>query len=496
MRVAFAEAVLPDSGTLVVLADEAGALGAIGRLADERTGGQLGRALAAREALKRGRGIELAAPAGTGLERILIIGAGKPDGLSAFEAESLGGTIAVRLGGLEAREAALAVDELPGCPLSPALLAARLAAGARLRAWRFTKYRTTPDDEDSRPPDALTVLASDLAAAEAAYAPLGAVVDGVEHARELVSEPGNVLYPETFAEACRGLAPLGLEVEVLDPAAIERLGMRTILAVGQGSARPPYVAVVQWRGGGADEAPLVLVGKGISFDTGGISIKPSGGMEEMKWDMAGAGAVFGAIKALALRKARANVVALLGFAENMPSGTAQRPGDVVTSLSGLTIEVVNTDAEGRLLLADLLWYAKDRFKPKAMIDLATLTGAVIVALGHENAGLFANDDELAARIADAGKAVGEGVWRLPVGEPYAKHIKSEIADIKNVGRNREAGSTAGAVFLQRFVGEVPWAHLDIAAMAWTKRDLALAGKGATGFGVRLLDRLIADHYES
>jgi leucyl aminopeptidase len=289
---------------------------------------------------------------------------------------------------------------------------------------------------------------------------------------------------------------LDLEVEVLDPAAMQRLGMKALLAVGQGSAHESRVAVLRWSGGAADEPPVALIGKGVCFDSGGLSIKPAGGMEEMKWDMAGAGAVFGAMKALAGRKAKANVVGVLGLTENMPSGTAQRPGDVITSMSGLTIEVVNTDAEGRLVLADVMHYAKERFKPKAMIDLATLTGAIIIALGHEQAGLFTPDDQLAERLQAAGAAVGERLWRMPLGDDYAKHIKSEIADIKNVGRERQAGATAGAVFLQRFAGDVPWAHIDMAGTAWTKEDRPLAPKGATGYGIRLLDRLIADHYEA
>jgi leucyl aminopeptidase len=289
---------------------------------------------------------------------------------------------------------------------------------------------------------------------------------------------------------------LDLEVEVLDPAAMQRLGMNALLAVGQGSAHESRVAVLRWSGGAANEPPVALIGKGVCFDSGGLSIKPAGGMEEMKWDMAGAGAVFGAMKALAGRKAKANVVGVLGLTENMPSGTAQRPGDVVTSMSGLTIEVVNTDAEGRLVLADVLHYVKERFKPKAMIDLATLTGAIIVALGHEQAGLFTPDDQLAERLQAAGATVGERLWRMPLGDDYAKHIKSDIADIKNVGRERQAGATAGAVFLQRFAGDVPWAHIDMAGTAWTKEDRPLAPKGATGYGIRLLDRLIADHYEA
>jgi leucyl aminopeptidase len=276
---------------------------------------------------------------------------------------------------------------------------------------------------------------------------------------------------------------------------MRELGMNALLAVGQGSHRESRVAVMRWNGGGAGQPPVALIGKGVCFDSGGLSIKPAGGMEDMKWDMGGAGAVYGAMAALAGRKAKVNAVGVLGLTENMPSGHAQRPGDVITAMSGLTIEVVNTDAEGRLVLADVLHYTKERFKPRLMIDLATLTGAIVVALGHEQAGLFSSDEALADQLVAAGTAVGEKLWRMPLGEDYAKHIKSDIADIKNVGRAREAGASAGAVFLERFVGDVPWAHLDIAGVAWTKRDLPLAGKGATGFGVRLLDRLIAEHFE-
>ncbi len=305
-----------------------------------------------------------------------------------------------------------------------------------------------------------------------------------------------MLTPESFAAACTKLGDdLGLAVEILGPAELQALGMRALLGVSQGSVREPRVAVLRWQGGATDIPPVALIGKGVCFDSGGLSIKPAAGMEEMKWDMGGAGAVFGAMEALARRRARANVVGVLGLTENMPSGTAQRPGDVITAMSGLTIEVINTDAEGRLVLADVLHYTRERLKPKVMIDLATLTGAIVVALGHEHAGLFTPDEELAAWLIAAGEAVGERLWRMPLGDAYVKHIKSDIADIKNVGRAREAGATAGAVFLQRFVGEVPWAHLDIAGVAWSQQDLPLAGKGATGFGVRLLDRLIADHYE-
>jgi len=446
---------------------------------------------------KRGEAIELRYPAGLELDRIVVLSLGKPEEASRYDLETVGGNLAVRLKGLRVRAASVAVEVLGGLRASDTAIS--LATGASLRAYRFDKYRTAKDDlEDQNDQlEQLTLHLDEPGAAEAAWRAAEAVIAGVAHGRDLVTEPANVLSPEAFAEACRELGPaLGLEVEVHDRAALERLGMRALLAVSQGSAREPRVATLRWSGGPPDQPPVALIGKGVCFDSGGLSIKPASGMEEMKWDMGGAAAVFGAMKALAGRKAKANVVGVLGLTENMPSGTAQRPGDVITSMAGLTIEVVNTDAEGRLVLADVLHYAKEQFKPRVMIDLATLTGAIIVALGHEQAGLFTPDDELARRIQDAGAAVGEKVWRRPLGDDYAKHIKSDIADIKNVGRNRQAGATAGAVFLQRFVGDVPWAHIDIAGTAWSKEDRPLAPKGATGYGVRLLDRLIADHYEA
>jgi leucyl aminopeptidase len=407
--------------------------------------------------------------------------------------------VLTKLRALQVNAASVAVEAVAGLALPPAQVAACLASGACLRGYRFDKYQTRKDQDDEPAGEVatLTLRVAEPDAARAAWAVAEAVARGVSHARDLVSEPANVLSPESFAEECRKLGDaVGLEVEILGPAELEALGMRALLAVSQGSAREPRVAVMRWRGGQAGQAPVALIGKGVCFDSGGLSLKPAAGMEEMKWDMGGAGAVFGAMEALARRGAKANVVGILGLVENMPSGTAQRPGDVITAMSGLTIEVVNTDAEGRLVLADALHYAKEHLKPRVMIDLATLTGAVVVALGHEQAGLFTPDEALAGKIVAAGEAVGEKVWRMPLGEAYDKHIKSDIADIKNVGRAREAGASAGAVFLQRFTGEVPWAHLDIAGVAWSKQDLPLAAKGATGYGVRLLDRLIADHYES
>ena len=496
MQIEFAAPTLPDGGTLVVLAAAGNALGPETEALDRRTGGLIRRALAlAGDRFKRKSMLELVAPEGAGPERLLVAGLGKADELKVADLEALGGAIAVRLRGLGVERAAVLVDPIGGLPLAASGLAVALATGAALRSYRFMRYRTKPEENDATELEALTLLLEEHAEAEDLYGPEAAVLEGVRHARDLVSEPANVLSPEAFAEACRALgAEVGLEVEILGRPQLQELGMNALLGVSQGSVREPFVAVMRWSGGAGGDAPVALVGKGVCFDSGGLSLKPPGGMEDMKWDMGGAAAVFGAKKAIAGRHAKANVVGVLGLVENMPSGSAQRPGDVVRTMSGVTVEVVNTDAEGRLVLADLLHYTADRFKPKAMVDLATLTGAIIIALGHEQAGLFTDDDELGARLQAAGEATGEKLWRMPLGEPYAEHIKSDIADIKNVGRSREAGATAGAIFLKRFVGEVPWAHLDIAGVTFSKRDLALAQKGATGFGVRLLDRWLREHH--
>jgi len=335
-------------------------------------------------------------------------------------------------------------------------------------------------------------------AAERAYQPLDRTTDAVFLTRDLVSEPANVIYPESLAAQAEALTDLGLAVEVLDEQRMQKLGMNALLGVAQGSARPPRLVVMEWHGadgGGKLRSPLAFVGKGVTFDTAGISIKPAAGMGDMKWDMAGSAVVIGLMRLLAARKAKVDAVGVVGLVENMPSGTAQRPGDIVTSMSGQTIEVLNTDAEGRLVLADALWYCQDRYKPRLMIDLATLTGAVIVALGHHRAGLFSNNDELASRLIEAGNAVGEEVWRLPLDERYDRDIDSDAADVKNIGSGRDAGSILGAQFIQRFVADVPWAHLDIAGMAWSSKDTATVPKGATAFGVRLLNQFVARYYE-
>jgi leucyl aminopeptidase len=492
--------VLPSQGTLVLLSSSDGHLGPIAADLDKKAKGAIQRAIGiAGDKFKRAA-IELICPAGLDHDRLILLAIDDPADCSILDLEGLGGRAALKLGTLGVEVAHVVIDALPGLGVSDARLAVAIATGIRLRDYRFDKYRTFSDDESETRASGLaevTLHLADHEGAGAAWFAASAIAAGVEHGRDLVSEPANVLNPAAFAEHCRTLGEeVGLEVDVLEQADLEELGMHALLGVSKGSANEPYVVVMNWKGGKVGEPPVALVGKGVCFDTGGISLKPAAGMEEMKWDMGGAAAVFGAMKAIAGRKAKANVVAVLGLVENMPSGTAQRPGDVVTAMSGTTIEVINTDAEGRLVLADALHYTVDRFQPKAMVDLATLTGAVIVALGNEQAGLFASDDTLCAQLTAAGDAVGERVWRLPMGPDYAKHIKSDIADIKNTGRAREAGATAGAVFLQRFVGDVPWAHIDIAGVAWTKRELPLAAKGATGFGIRLLDRFVSDNFES
>jgi leucyl aminopeptidase len=414
--------------------------------------------------------------------------------------QNMGGTLVEHLNKAGETSAAILVGALKGAELSAQQRAVEVAYGALLRSYRFDKYRTKEKAEDKPTLKKLSLLLDEPAKAKRAFARWQAVAEGVFMTRQLVSEPANVIYPESLAREAKALESLGVEVEVLGVREMTRLGMGALLGVGQGSAREPKLLVMQWHGAGKGrgkaKAPVAFVGKGVTFDTGGISIKPAAGMEDMKWDMGGAGVVIGLMKALAGRKAKVNVVGVAGLVENMPSGTAQRPGDIVTSMSGQTIEVLNTDAEGRLVLADALWYTQDRFKPRFMVNLATLTGAIIVALGHRYAGLFSNNDELAGRLIAAGEAVGEPLWRMPLHEEYDKDIDSEAADVKNIGANRAAGSIAAAQFLQRFVNNVPWAHLDIAGVTWAKKDKPTVPKGGTAFGVRLLDRLVADHYEA
>ena len=374
--------------------------------------------------------------------------------------------------------------------------AARAGLAAALRSWRYDRYRTKLKDKQKPTLSEVTIVGGGGDAGKRYAERWEPVYQGVSLTRELVTEPANVIYPESFVARVRAsLAGTGIEIEVLDRAAMEKLGMGALLGVAQGSAREARLLVLRWNGGAKGGQPTAFVGKGVTFDTGGISIKPAQGMEAMKWDMGGAGAVVGAFKALALRKAKVNVVGICGMVENMPSGTAQRPGDVVTTMSGQTVEVINTDAEGRLVLADALTYVQRNYKPSMIVDLATLTGAILVTLAHEFAGLFSNDEELAAQLQHIGEDCGDRLWRMPLAEPFDRMIDSPIADMKNVGP-REGGSITAAQFIQRFVENgVKWAHIDMAGMAWSDKAGTTYEKGATGFGVRLLDEYVSDVLE-
>jgi len=464
---------------------------AAGTALDGKTNGALTKAAGkGRFTGKAGQSLSIAAPSGVEADAVLLVGAGAKDKLDDLAVEAFGGAAyaAVKLSGAEV----LTID---ASDLSPEE-AARVGFAARLAAYRFDKYRTTQKADKIPSITTIRVVTTDLRGAEAALEPLSAVADGVIFARDLVSEPANVLYPAEFAKRVKALESLGLEVEILGEAEMEKLGMRTLLGVGQGSRRESQLAIMKWNGGEAGAQPLAFVGKGVCFDTGGISIKPADGMEDMKWDMGGAAAVTGTMIALAGRKARVNAVGVLGLVENMPDGNAQRPGDVVVSMSGQTVEVINTDAEGRLVLADALWYTQERFKPKFMIDLATLTGAMIVALGLDYAGVFSNSDDVADPILAAAKKVGENFWRMPIPAIYEQHIDSKIADVKNTGNGRAGGSITAALFLQRFTNGVPWAHLDIAPTAWANKSPSpTVPEGGVGFAVRTLDRMVADSYE-
>ncbi len=476
---------------------------------------------------KPGSALDIVAPSGIAADRLLVIGVGgdKPEASDKaepgaaeapskdrdkdkgkpFNITNLGGTVAGKVGRGTRALILLDIPREMKEIADPSAAAAEFVIGLRLRDYRFDSYKTKKkDDAEDDGATRVTIAVADVAAVEAATATRGAVADGVLTARSLVNEPPNVLYPESFAERAKALETLGLEIEILDIPAMEKLGMGAILGVSQGSDRPGRIVVMRWNGldkrnghGGDGEGakPIAFIGKGVTFDTGGISIKPSSGMEDMKGDMAGAACVVGLMQALAGRKAKVDAIGAIGIVENMPGPGAQRPGDIVTSMSGQTIEIINTDAEGRLVLADVCWYVQDKYKPAFMIDLATLTGAILVALGQEHAGLFSNDDELSEKLLAAGKATGEKLWRMPLGPAYDKIIDSKFADVKNSG-GRHAGSITAAHFIQRFVNNTPWAHLDIAGMGMSSPSNDINQSWGSGWGVRLLDRLVADNYEA
>ena len=498
MKISFVQdAPSPEAAIILFVGSDKKLVGPAADL-DQASGGAIARALDASPRFHGKAEDVLSVPgvAGIGGRRAVLVGVGDAATIDALALQRVGGAIAAHLNQVGESAAVVRAEGLAG-PAAPSFAAAELAVGARLRAYRFDKYRTREKPEAKPTLAELTIVVGDAASAAERYATAESVAKGVFLARDLLSEPANVLYPESFADRCLELSELGLDVEVIGAARLRDLGFGALLAVGQGSARESRVAVMRWQGAPRrDDPPIAFVGKGVTFDTGGISLKPAAGMEDMKWDMGGAAAVTGAMAALAGRRARVNAVGVVGLVENMPSATAQRPGDVITSLSGQTIEVINTDAEGRLVLADAMTYTISTFRPKAIIDLATLTGAIMVALGHHNAGLYSTDDTLADGLVASGKAVGETVWRMPLDDIYDKDIESQIADVRNVAGSRYGGSVVAAKFLQRFVDDTPWAHLDIAGMVWSTKDSSLAPKGGTGYGVRLLDRLVADHYES
>ena len=499
LEILFAPLGAAPAATLVLLAGDELAFGPTARGIDERTKGTLTKA--ARAASFTGKfksAIEILAPTGIDVQRIALAGVGRAP--KELERLLLGGFVFAQIAARKAESASLIAEATDIGDTSPDAFAADLALGAMLRSYAFKKYQTRKDEEgagsDTRNGlQKLIVHCAKPDAAAKAFMARKALADGIFLARDLVNEPANVLGPVEFAERIEGLSSAGLTVEILDEEQLKALKMNALLAVGQGSARPSRVAVMHWNGAKSKRAKsLCFVGKGVCFDTGGISMKPAGGMEDMKGDMGGAACVAGLMLALATRKAAVNAIGLIGLTENMPSGTAQRPGDIVTSMSGQTIEVLNTDAEGRLVLADVLWYAQERFKPRLIVDLATLTGAIMVALGKEYAGLFSNDDRLAKELEAAGEATGEKVWRMPLAKAYDKLIDSKTADMKNIG-GRHAGAITAAQFLQRFVRDTPWAHLDVAGTAMDSTRNEINQSWASGWGVRLLDRLVADNYE-
>jgi leucyl aminopeptidase len=481
-------------GILVVFSDETLKFGAATRKALGAAANLVRRAADTSQFKgKSGSALDILAPEGLQASRLIVIGVGKLSSLKNNDFFKLGGAAA---GKLRAGNGAVTIiAELPSGAMKPGQVAA-VASGIRLRAYTFDRYKTKKKDgEDAALRADISLAVGDVTAARKAFAPDAHIVDGVIMARELVNEPPNVLYPVEFARRAGELRKLGVDVEILDVKAMTKLGMGALLGVAQGSTQPGRTVIMRWNGGKRGAAPVAFIGKGVCFDTGGISIKGAASMEDMKGDMGGAACVVGLMHALAARKARVNAVGAIGLVENMPDGNAQRPGDIVTSMSGQTIEIINTDAEGRLVLADVLWYVAKKFKPKFMVDLATLTGAIMVALGTEYAGLFSNSDELAERLTKVGLATGERVWRMPLGPEYDKQIDSQFADMKNTG-TRNGGSITAAQFLQRFVDDTPWAHLDIAGTAMGAPKSEINQSWGSGYGVRLLERLVAEYYET
>lgn len=487
MKITFAESAKADIVGFIV--DEGDRLPQAAAALDKAVGGLLSEALeGSRFDGKAGQTAVIVLPKGSDARRAILVGGGKPKKRDARVLENIGAHLVKAIGSSGFKTASIAADDAES--------AARVAVGAKLAAYRFDTYFTKLKSDQKPSLTGLTVVSAEPKGAKAAFGPLDAATDGTYLARDLVNLPPNDLYPESFAGKIKELAALGLEVEILGEKEMAKLGMGALLGVGQGSVKESQLGIMKWNGGKPGEDPVILVGKGVCFDTGGISLKPGPGMEEMRGDMGGAAAVTGTMRALAQSKAKVNVVGLVGLVENMPDGNAIRPGDILRSASGQTIEVQNTDAEGRLVLCDVLWYAQQHFKPKAVVDLATLTGAIVISLGHHHAGLFSNSDDLAEELTKAGLAEGERVWRMPLGSEYDSLIKSKFADMRNIG-GRAAGSITAAQFLKRFIKDgVRWAHIDIAGVAWVEGEKAPTDPSwASGYGPRLLTKWITDNYE-
>ena len=496
MQIKFSDITLPKTGALVIPVLKGNKLSKTAADIDKKSGGAITSAIKKTGfAAKKDEMIRILSP-NLPVEQVILVGLDVCEEKPQKSLKGTGGAIYSYVNRHKIAAASILVEDIGTKKISLDNAAAEIALGAKLKSYTFDKYFTKKKPEEKPQLKAVTVILKDSKKAEKTYkSHHESTAESVFLARDLASEPANILYPESYANRIKELKKSGLEIEVLGVKEMTKLGMGSLLGVGQGSVKESKLVILKYNGGKKGDKPLAFVGKGVTFDTGGISIKPAGGMEEMKYDMSGSAVVVSLLKLLAERKAKVNVVGVVGLVENMPDGNAQRPGDVVTSMSGQTIEVINTDAEGRLVLADALWYTQGRFKPKFMINLATLTGAIIVALGSSKAGLFSNDDKLAEQITKAASKTGEEVWRLPLGDVYDKQINSDIADMQNIGADREAGSITAAVFLQRFVNGVSWAHLDIAGTAWSKKELATSQKGATGYGVQLLDQLVKDFYE-
>ncbi|MFO7739657.1 MAG: leucyl aminopeptidase [Desulfatiglandaceae bacterium] len=496
LEIKFSRVNLKKRGALALCVFEGRTLTGTAAAVDRKTDGMLTRAIkTSRFKGEKNQTLELLAPAHVSATRILLFGLGRLKDITRTTLQAVGGTFTAKLMFSGERNASMVIDTIEETDLDSASMASNVGFGAKLRSYRFDRYETKTPPDKKPTLEKLTLMLEKPKPAQERYAALEKVAQGVFFTRDMVNEPANILYPEKMVDRARCLEELGVEVEALGAEKMKKLGMGALLGVGKGSAQEPKLLVMQWKGASASIKPVAFVGKGITFDSGGISLKSGSDVWRMKGDMAGAAAVIGAMKALAGRKAKANIVGVAALSENMPSGTAQRPGDIVTSMSGLTIEVLNTDAEGRLVLADALWYTQDRFQPQCMVDLATLTGAKVTALGFEYAGMFSNDDSLASKLMDAGLVEDEKLWRMPLDKAYDKDIESDIADMKNMGAGRAAGAIAAAVFLQRFVNDVPWAHVDMAGNEIVDTARPTVPKGAWGFGVRLLSRLIADNFE-